>query len=131
VESEPDGMLAYALAIANPTRDDPNWPLPSFDAKDWAEAFCQIISDGRAIDEDFMVTWFANALMRGYDEAAQRRSKDLDEARSEALRLRATLGELTNVDIAVWANKIDDVAIEMRRDLRAKIRAALANTTLT
>jgi hypothetical protein len=44
----------------------------------------------------------------------------------ENRRLREALSELTNVDIAVWAGKIDDVALEMRRDLRAKIRAALA-----
>ncbi len=50
-QDEPDGMIAYSLAIQNPSRDDPNWPLPSFDAKDWAEAFCKLISDGRAIDE--------------------------------------------------------------------------------
>jgi hypothetical protein len=45
--------------------DDPNWPLPSFDAHDWARAFCKL---NPSIDEDLMVTWFANALMRGYDE---------------------------------------------------------------
>lgn len=39
-----------------------------FDARKWAEKFCEIISDGRAIDEDMMVGWFANALMVGYDK---------------------------------------------------------------
>lgn len=47
----------------------PDWPLPSFDAKDWAEAFCQ---RNPAIDEELMITWFASALMRGYDEALSR-----------------------------------------------------------
>lgn len=72
MDKELDGMLAYTDAIHNPRRDDPNWPLPSFDAKDWAAAFCETISDGREIDVDFMITWFANALMRGYDEANMR-----------------------------------------------------------
>lgn len=68
---EPDGMLAYWLALEHPSRDDPNWPLPSFDARDWAEAFCKIAADKGhpGIDCDWMVGWFANALMRGYDEA--------------------------------------------------------------
>lgn len=76
---EPDGMLAYALAIKNPSRDDPTWPLPSFDARDWAEAFCRIAkTQGHDIDEGWMVTWFANALMRGFDEHAMRVLTDKD-----------------------------------------------------
>jgi hypothetical protein len=67
-----DGMLAYALAIQNPSRDDPTWPLPSFDARDWAEAFCKAFPGH---DEGTMLGWFANALMRGYDEHAMRMAK--------------------------------------------------------
>lgn len=48
--------------------DRPDWPLPSFDARDWAKAFCKMHGG----DEDLMLTWFANALMRGYDEHAAR-----------------------------------------------------------
>lgn len=66
--AEPDGMLAYLIAIQNPQRDDPNWPVPSFDARDWAEAFCRQYP---AIGEDVMIGWFANALMRGFDEAGK------------------------------------------------------------
>ncbi len=43
----------------------PDWPLPSFNAKDWAMAFCKL---NPSIDEGLMIAWFANALMRGYDE---------------------------------------------------------------
>jgi hypothetical protein len=54
-----------------PAKERSDWPLPSFDAKDWAEAFCKIASTkGLNIDEDWMVGWFANALMRGYDQHA-------------------------------------------------------------
>lgn len=49
--------------------DRPDWPLPSFDARDWAKAFCKI---NPTMDEGIMIAWFANALMRGYDEHAAR-----------------------------------------------------------
>lgn len=78
-DNAPDGMLAYALAIQNPSRDDPNWPLPSFDARDWAQAFCEIAArNGHpGIDEGWMIGWFANALMRGFDEARMRAARDV------------------------------------------------------
>lgn len=53
----------------------PDWPLPSFDATDWAAAFCKIANGfgykdakGQPVDEGWMIGWFANALMRGYDQ---------------------------------------------------------------
>jgi hypothetical protein len=58
-----------------PPQERLDWPLPSFDAKDWAEAFCKIANsfgfkdgEGKPIDEGWMTSWFANALMRGYDQ---------------------------------------------------------------
>lgn len=58
-----------------PLKERPDWPLPSFDARDWAEAFCKIATklgykdaEGKPVDEGWMTTWFANALMRGYDQ---------------------------------------------------------------
>lgn len=46
----------------------PDWPLPSFDAVDWAEAFMASFGHRlHEVDKDLMVGWFANALMRGYD----------------------------------------------------------------
>lgn len=71
---EPDGMLAYALAMETPDPNDPTWPLPSFDARDWAKAFVKIAATVGYpdMDEEWMVTWFANALMRGFDEHARR-----------------------------------------------------------
>lgn len=64
-----------------PPKQRPDWPLPSFDAKDWAEAFCRrfmvLHRDGhntKPIDDDvgLMLTWFASALLRGFDEHAAR-----------------------------------------------------------
>jgi hypothetical protein len=59
--------------VNTPPEDRDDWPLPSFDARDWAKAFCKIAkTHGHDIDEEWMVTWFANALMRGFDEARSR-----------------------------------------------------------
>lgn len=43
----------------------------SFDAKEWAQAFVEHVQQNPAIatDEGTMLGWFANAIMRGYDEA--------------------------------------------------------------
>jgi hypothetical protein len=57
-----------------------HWPLPSFDAQDWAKEFMRIFGTDRRgdIDEELMVGWFANALMRGYDEHAWRNPAPAD-----------------------------------------------------
>jgi hypothetical protein len=65
--------------------DRPDWPLTSFDAQDWAKAFCKIANEhgfkdakSEPVDEGWMIGWFANALMRGWDEQGARSSKALD-----------------------------------------------------
>lgn len=55
-----------------PPKERPDWPLPSFDARDWAEAFCQRFP---SVSQDDALGWFANALMRGFDEHAARCAK--------------------------------------------------------
>lgn len=49
--------------------------LKSFDAQVWAKAFVEIARQHPqlAVDEGTMIGWFANALMRGYDECRRRR----------------------------------------------------------
>ena len=44
--------------------------LKSFDARVWAAEFVKHVAanPGIATDEETMTTWFANALMRGYEE---------------------------------------------------------------
>jgi hypothetical protein len=38
------------------------------DAARWAEEFCKIARDkGHHLDEGWMLSWFANAIMTGYD----------------------------------------------------------------
>jgi hypothetical protein len=45
------------------------FPSTSFDARVWAEAFMQYaVKNKMGIDEDLMTAWFANAIMRGFDE---------------------------------------------------------------
>jgi hypothetical protein len=63
-------------ASGRPDHERPDWPLPSFDAQDWAAAFCKAANEhgfkdakGIPIDEGWMIAWFANALMRGFYEA--------------------------------------------------------------
>ena len=89
---------AYEMEHANtPPRERPDWPLPSFDARDWAESFCKIATAlgykdtlGAPIDEGWMTTWFANALMRGYDEHA---GKSMLAKRPVAFRVKAKNGD--------------------------------------
>lgn len=51
--------------------------LASFDARDWARAFVEHARQNPSIatDEGTMIAWFANALMRGYDEHYWRTSE--------------------------------------------------------
>lgn len=66
--------LEFELEHTNtPQKERPDWPLPSFDARDWAEAFCKRFPD---LDEGTMLAWFASALMRGYDEGVKRARED-------------------------------------------------------
>ena len=58
-------------ASGRPDHERPDWPLPSFGAVDWATAFLKAYENYKGDDflsEDVMVGWFANALMRGYDQ---------------------------------------------------------------
>ena len=43
----------------------------SFDARVWAAEFVEVVKANPAIatDAECMTTWFASAMMRGYDEA--------------------------------------------------------------
>jgi len=79
--------MQYEIENINTKPEDrSDWPLPSFDAQDWAKAFCKIATnlgykdaEGKPIDEGWMISWFANALMRGYDEGVSRAHEDEPE----------------------------------------------------
>jgi hypothetical protein len=80
----------------------PDWPWPSFDPADWALAFREaaILSKDRLkIDraecerDGWVSAWFANAMMRGYDEAELHLTGPYREAveRLDAMQRRATV----------------------------------------
>jgi hypothetical protein len=54
---------------------EPVDPLKSFDAQVWAKEFVRLVKAGiiDPSDDGLMIGWFANALMRGYDEHAWRK----------------------------------------------------------
>ena len=64
------------------------------DARVWAQEWCRIArdieatdDDRRVIDEGWMIAWFANAIMAGYDEARRRyEMTNAHEARMRSLR---------------------------------------------
>lgn len=108
-------------ASGKPDNERPDWPLPSFDAKDWAEAFCKIATslgykdaDGKPVDEGWMISWFANALMRGFDEHASRSGHLVRALESvadpvEALRREAEQAG-NDLDILVARRLADDAS---------------------
>lgn len=48
---------------------DNHFPLGCFDAYEWAKEFCRITGFQ---DIEWAHTWFANAIMTGYDEGRKR-----------------------------------------------------------
>ena len=63
-------------------------PLDSFDAKVWAAEFMRLFGKRlHDLDEATMLGWFANALMRGYDEHALRSGVVISNIRRDAAGL--------------------------------------------
>lgn len=59
-----------------PQEERSDWPLPSFDAMDWAKAFNK---RHPTVGVDDALGWFASALMRGFDEHSTRAGRDVRE----------------------------------------------------
>lgn len=68
--SEPDGALALALAVR-----EGKWPH-TMDAQVWEQEFNKALAAQgiQPIDPGWIIGWFANAIMAGYDTANARRS---------------------------------------------------------
>lgn len=82
------------MSEINHTTADLHWPLPSFHAVDWAHAFIETFGNRRAeIDEAVMTGWFANALMRGFDEHTSRHRKELEQLQHDLSAMREELRE--------------------------------------
>jgi len=78
----------------NHTTVDLHWPLPSFHAVDWARAFIEAFGNRPdQIDEAVMTGWFANALMRGFDEHTSRHRKELEQLHHDLSAMREELRE--------------------------------------
>lgn len=76
--------------VNTPPEQRPDWPLPSFKATDWAAHFCKL-NLHKGVDEETMIGWFANSLMRGFDEGYARARK---HAKKEFARMRWLLAIL-------------------------------------
>lgn len=112
-------------SMSEPPKERSDWPSPSFDARDWAEAFCK---RNPAVDEETMLGWFANALMRGFDEHASRIGKlDLDvrcERGCALKKVNSALQTIPLVDLARNVAGLDDRVVNYAdiKQLRAVLR---------
>lgn len=101
---------AFELEHANtPAEERPDWPWPSFSAMDWAKAFCKVATAlgyadarGLPLDEAWVIGWFANALMRGYDQRTREIPSIIESQAAEIARLRETLAPFERVDQSDW-----------------------------
>lgn len=118
---------AFEIEHANtPPKERPDWPLPSFDARDWAEAFCKRAREhGDDPDEGWMITWFANALMRGYDERSAQVARPLVERDMLYGHVNGLLGLLQLL------RGRDDIPDEVKEIMRTNHRATDAAAYLT
>jgi len=82
--------------------------IGNMDAKVWAEEFVKMVNKKPSIatDEGTMITWFANAIMAGYDCA----KKGCPEAKTEKLK---TLNDLQN---AAYMNSSGAVGVVIGRE---------------
>src|SRR5690349_17700059 len=78
----------------------------SFDGRFWATEFCRLYAQSDATDVEFMHTWFANAIMAGFDEA-KRQVAPLHDRMVSALRMAYLKHHLDDTSIG-W-HKLDDL----------------------
>lgn len=100
----------------------------SFSARAWADAFLATVKENPNVPTDraTMFTWFANALMRGYDEATGRAVKKNLRQKTDLSNALARIGEL-KIDRAT-AEAASLERFEQLRVLRAEL--ATVNTRL-
>lgn len=93
----------------------PDWPMPSMDAKDWAEAFADVFKGKIMVKRDdlvgTMLAWFSGALMRGYDEARAHGSKELESIMAD-VRTQVEK-EKSDLEASLW-ERINEVATEAK-----------------
>jgi hypothetical protein len=90
-EAVPAEVVPEAVAVAPLETEAATSEPPfneSFDARDWARAFVATVHEqpGIPTDEETMLGWFANAIMRGWDERERRLTLPVtDEPAPEAV----------------------------------------------
>lgn len=154
---EIDALLAApsgGAPAAEPPPQAPETPLDvtftrSFDARDWAEAFVAHVQryPGIPTDVDTMIGWFANAIMRGFDEHRWRQEREAaavpasreeqnekqHESRSPVLNLHVLLtrdehgwlAQGLEIDYAIDGDSVDDVKARFEAGLTLTIQSHL------
>lgn len=106
--------------ILEPTSAEPGEPkvdpLTTLDAKLWAEEFMRIWS-GRwdEVDEGLMIAWFANAIMRGFDEGQHRLRAKLELAGNEYTHVIMLKEEIA--DLRAKLAERDELLVTLKRDI--------------
>jgi hypothetical protein len=84
------------------------------DARVWADEFCRIAeTKGLSIDNGWMLSWFANAIMTGHDHAERKHGKEVKELGTiptpPTPAHHVTIGTSPNVSLA----KVGDVVYQV------------------
>lgn len=91
------------------------------DAKRWAREFMEIVvKSGKPIDEDWVLCWFANAIMCGYDNQRWKYEKEIDRLEAENKRLKEV--ELPE---AIYVLDQNTRALNAEKEKVKKLRHAL------
>ena len=98
-------------------------PLSGIDAREWAREFLRIWS-GRwsEVDEGLMISWFSNAIMRGFDEGARRA---LEESQNSPLGARPPACPQCGSRLVMLRSKTFGVDSEVETRQVACIRACV------
>ena len=75
-------LLPFSRVTGKTRLPDSSTILQSFDARDWAKHFVNHVKANPSIvqDEGTMIAWFANAIMRGWDERERRFDEELKQS---------------------------------------------------
>lgn len=103
--------LPMQVREANPVAQDDGEMYRSFDARVWALAFVREVAANPSIaqDAETMTTWFASALMRGYDEAQRQQPMQVREEPSVAPVDDATALLFEAMDLAASVDMQDEL----------------------
>ena len=100
----------------------------SFDAWDWARDFCETVGKNPTIPHDVetMMSWFANALMRGWDEKSWGQAKEDDNRWIYVLTCSQTGETVALYSEEPTKEKCDrDYSLHLGQDLEWSVRNVL------